>query len=222
MPERSMTERRFTLLSVAEAQRALYIDFEGVTGKPPVLLGTLRHRGRGAEPIVHQVVIDATFVAAGPEARAFDAAIETAVERATSQDRRIVAWSEHELNLVRSLVSDTMLIARFESRYANARALAQRWTNKLHPDERPAGGRLVDYLAWIGYEVPPGAGRGNVGDTIRALRPTLEGGRPLTANQRQKWARLLQHNRYDCDGMRAVCLRAAQELERDAQAPGLA
>lgn len=105
-----MTERQFKQLSVAEARRALYIDFEGVTGKPPVLAGTLRHRGRGAEPIVHQVVVDATFALAGPEARSFDAAIEIVVERAASQDRRIVAWSEHELDVVRGAGAAALIV----------------------------------------------------------------------------------------------------------------
>ena len=37
----------FKRLTEAEALRALYIDFEGEKGKPPVLLGVHR-RGRGA------------------------------------------------------------------------------------------------------------------------------------------------------------------------------
>ena len=108
---------------------------------------------------------------------------------------------------------DPELVARFERRYANALAVAKRWANKLHPGDKPASGQLVAYLALIGYEVPPDAEAGHVGETIRALRPRLESGRPLTPAQKQRWARLLEHNRYDCDGMRAVCLLATRELE---------
>ena len=59
----------FKLLSAVEARRALYIDFEGEKDRPPVLLGVLRRPGMGAEPSVHQVVVDREFDFAGPSAR---------------------------------------------------------------------------------------------------------------------------------------------------------
>ena len=105
----------FKQLSEAEARRALYIDFEGEKDKPPVLLGVLRHRGRGAEPYVLQVVVDADFEPAGPSARAFREAVEIVVLRAEHGDRRIVSWSQHDLEVVRRLGGDDPeLVARFE------------------------------------------------------------------------------------------------------------
>lgn len=204
----------FKRLTVKEARRALYIDFEGGRDKPPVLLGVLRRRGKAGEPKVFQIVVDPEFAPAGPEARPLREAIETVVKRAEKSDRRIVGWTEHDLDVVRTLGDvDADLVARFEARYANGRAVAERWMNKLHSGERPASGELVAYLALIEYQIPPDAGPGHVGDTIRALRPTLQGGRPLTANQDARWQRLLRHNRHDCAGMRAVCVRAANEME---------
>ena len=203
------------LLSAAEALRALYIDFEGEKDKPPVLLGVLRRAGRGAAPSVHQVVVDREFDVAGPGARELRDAVEIVVMRAERGDRRIVSWSEHDLEVVRRLGDDEPeLVARFERRYVNALALARRWAKVLHPEDKPADGKLSGYLSLIDYEVPTGAGPGRVGLTIRALRPTLRGGRWLTPGQRRRWAELLEHNRHDCAGMRAVCLRAARELER--------
>lgn len=134
--------------------------------------------------------------------------------RAEHGDRRIVSWSEHDLELVRRLRDDEPeLVARFERRYANALALARRWAYWIHREAKPLDGNLSGYLALIGYEVPTGGGPGRVGSTIRALRPTLHAGRTLTALQRQRWAELLEHNRHDCAGMRAVCLRSTYELE---------
>ncbi len=211
-----MTEsgRPFRQLSSAEAHSALYIDFEGLTDQPPVLLGTLRRGGRGDEPFVHQVVVDPVFAATGTETRGFLDAIEIVVVRAEHADRRIVAWSQHELDVVRQhCADDPPLIARFERRYVNALGVAKRWIARCHPNERPADGSLGAYLTWIGYEVPPGAGPGHVGDTIRAMRPTLEAGRPMTARQRSRWTRLLHHNQHDCAGMRAICIQASRELE---------
>ena len=191
------TARAIKRLSYAEALRALYIDFEGQEDKPPVLLGTFR-RGRGPDPYVHQVVLDPVFEAAGPEKRELKDAIEIVVRRAEKADRRIVAWTEHELDIVRRLGDDhPELVARFEARYANAHAVAKRWMNRLHPDDRPAEGTLAAYLDAIAHDVPPGAGPGHVGDTIRALRPALTAGRRLTPRQKARWTRLLQHNQHD-------------------------
>jgi hypothetical protein len=125
-----------------------------------------------------------------------------------------VSWSQHDLDAVRTLRDeDPELVARFERRYANALSVAKRWVSKLHPKDKPADGQLVGYLAMIGYEVPLGAGAGHVGQTIRALRPRLQKGKSLTPAQKRRWGRLRKHIRYDCDGMRAVCLLAARELE---------
>ena len=217
---KSTSEAAFKHLSADEAQRALYIDFEGGQDQPPVLLGILGHRGKGAEPNVFQVVLDPEFERAGPESRGLKEAIKIVVQRAEHGERRIVSWSQHDLEVVRGLRDeDPELVGRFERRYANALSLAKRWANKLHPEDKPADGQLAGYLTMIAYEVPPDAEAGHVGATIRALRPRLHSGKPLTAGQERRWARLLTHNRYDCDGMRAVCLLATKELEIAALEP---
>jgi hypothetical protein len=204
----------FEQLSATEASRALYIDFEGEKDKPPVLLGILRRRGRGPAPSVHQLVVDEDFEGLGLDSVAFQWAVERVVIRAERRDRRIVSWTEYDLEVIRRLrEEDPDLVARFEARYANAKRVAERWMNKLHRDDRPADGKLATYLAHIGYEVPHGGRPGQVGGTVKALRPTLQGGRSLTARQRQRWDELLEHNRHDCAGMRAVCLLATRELD---------
>ena len=209
----SSATRRFRILSSAEALRALYIDFEGEKDKPPVLLGAHR-RGRGATPFVHFVVVDQAFASLLEPATWLRDAIENIVRRAEHRDRRIVAWSEHELGVVRKLCADDPdLVARFEARFANARAVAERWRNKCHDGDRPDPGRLVDYLGLIGYPLPDEAVGGGVGETIRLIRDRLDRGLPPTDGQRARWSRLLEHNRHDCVGMRKVCLRATREIE---------
>jgi hypothetical protein len=131
----------FKRLSALEARRALYIDFEGETDKPPVLLGVLRRPGRGAEPYVHQDVVDREFEPAGPDARELRDAVEVVVMRAEHGDRRIVSWSEHDLEVVRRLGDDAPeLVTRFERRYVNALGLARRWATVLHPEDKPPTG----------------------------------------------------------------------------------
>lgn len=213
-----MTGRRsFKRLSAVEASRALYIDFEGEKDHLPVLLGILHRRGKGARPFVHQVVVDAAFDNLGCPVTTLRAVIENVAERADCRDRRIVSWSQHDLDVVRTLSQeDPELVARFEARYANALGVAKRWRNKLHADARSASGRLGDYLALVGYRVPREAVAGRVGATIRIVRPRLEGGRSLTVRQQERWDELLEHNRHDCAGMRLVCLRATEELDATA------
>lgn len=210
--------KAFKRLSAADALRALYIDFEGQKDQPPVLLGVLRRGGKGSTPFVHQDVVDEAFASLGVPTMSLRDAIEKVVFRAERGDRRIVSWSQHDLEVVRTLRDDDPeLIARFESRYANALSVAKHWRNKLHGGAKPASGRLADYLALIGYPVPQDAAPGKVGETIRVLCHRLEQGLPLTTAQQARWKRLVEHNRYDCAGMRRVCVRATMELDATAR-----
>ena len=208
-------ENAFRRLSAAEALRALYIDFEGEKDKLPILLGVLRRAGKGSTPFVHQDVVDEAFASLGVPAISLRDAVGKAVLRAEHGDRRIVSWSQHDLEVVRTLRDDAMLIARFESRYANALSVAKRWRNKLYDGAKPASGRLGDYLALIGYPVPEDAAPGHVGESIRVLRHRLERGLPPTTAQEARWKRLVEHNRHDCAGMRRVCIRATTELDAE-------
>ena len=206
--------KSFKQLSAAEALRALYIDFEGRKGEPPVLLGVQRHGGRGARPYVQQDVVDPVFAGLVPRYLPLHDCVENLVRRAEHGDRRIVSWSQHDLDVVRILENeDPELVVRFEARYVNALAVAKRWRNRCHGGDKPADGTLANYLELIRYPVPDDAEAGHVGDTIRDLRPRLARGLPLTAKQQDRWDRLVEHNRFDCAGMRAVCLRATRELE---------
>ena len=148
------------------------------------------------------------------EFRGLHDAVATVVRRAEHGDRRIVSWTEHDLNVVRTLRDeDPDLVARFENRYANARLIARRWRNKLHGGDNPESGRLADYLALVGYPVPDEAVAGQVGETICVVRRRLARGLPLTAAHQARWERLVEHNRHDCAGMRRICLSATRGLE---------
>jgi hypothetical protein len=68
----------------------------------------------------------------------------------------------------------------------------------------------------IGYSVPATHGPGNTGARISYIRERLpsRGGNfcRLTPTTKSKWTNVLQHNRHDCVGMRAVVMRAAADL----------
>ena len=205
------------MISPEDAGRALYIDFEGEKDKPPVLLGCANRVGRVAEPWAWQAVTSPLFgplaAADGIEVLPLPDAVERILQRAEKRDRLIVAWSEHELDVVKNYCPEHL--DRFEALYRNARTFAVHWRNTCHGGHRPATNTLCDYLALIGYEVPEGARPGRAGETIRILRTALDKGRgiaDLTENQLRRWRDLRDHNVHDCAGMRAVCLRAAQEV----------
>jgi len=198
-------------------KRALCIDFEGQKDKPPVLLGCATRTGRASSPPAWQYITDPTFE---PLARVgemelltLSAAVERILHRAEKKDRQIIAWSEHELNVVKAYCPEHL--ERFESRYVNARTYAVYWRNKCHGTDKPETATLANYLALIGHAVPIGAGPGDVGETIGLARKSLEKGfgvNGLTDNQRRRWELLREHNRHDCVGMRKVCTVAAAEI----------
>ena len=198
--------KQFKKLTAADARTAFYLDFEGNKDQPPVLMGYLR---KG--PVV-QYVVDPLFAETGVPSISLLQAVRTVVTRAQKQDRRIVSWSEHDLDIVRS-TKDAAVIRSFEARYVNARALAARWASRHRDIEKPGSGDIEHYFDLIGFEVPEAAGPGQVGSTIRSIRQRLAAGRPPTATQLERWADLLEHNRYDCEGTRLVAIRAATDLE---------
>lgn len=206
-------------VTVKSLRRALYIDFEGQKDKPPVLLGCATKTGKKASsPPAWQYITDSTFEplarAGEMELLSLPAAVLRIIQRAEKKDRQIVAWSEHELNVVKTYCPEHL--ERFESRYVNARSYAVRWRNKCHGGEKPEVGTLANYLVQIGHSVPKGAGPGDVGKTIGLVRKSLEKGigvDGLTESQQRRWDLLREHNRHDCVGMRKVCLCAAEEIE---------
>lgn len=209
-----MADRRFARLSHLEAQEALYLDLEGASNQPPVLAGVLRRPGRGEVPFVQHDIVDPLFAPLGAPAMDLAAFVRKIVARAEARDLRIVTWSEHDLRAVRTLRdAQPELVERFEARYANARRVAERWRNRCHDGDRPPDNKLASFLRLIRYEVPPVAAPGRVGETVRTLRARLAAGREPTRLQVQRWAFVLEHNRHDCNGMRAVCLAATADLD---------
>ena len=200
-------------------KRALYIDFEGQKDKSPVLLGCATRSGRAStSPPAWQYITDPTFeplaIAGDMELLALPGAIERILQRAEAKDRLIVAWSEHELHVVKAYSPEH--VDRFESQYVNARSYAVRWRNKCHEGRKPPTNTLADFMALIEHTVPPEAGPDEVGTTIARVRTSLEKGRGLaglTPDQLRRWQHLREHNRHDCVGMRKVCLIAAEEIE---------
>jgi hypothetical protein len=169
---------------------------------------------------VQQYIVDPSFAGLGGRIATLSEAIENVVRRAERRDRQIVAWSEHELTVVRTLRDeDPGLVDRFEARFANGKLVAERWRNRCHGGAKRESGKLVDYLRLIGYPLPADAVGGDVGETIRDIQGRLERALDPTPGQLARWDRLLEHNRHDCAGLRRVCLLATREIDADEVRP---
>ena len=209
-------------LTAEDAVRALYVDFEGNRDKPPILLGCTRKFSGDPAHVVTHVVTDPAFAplaaADGLESVSLADAVERILQRAEARDRRIVAWSQHELDVVRDHCPQHL--DRFAERYVNARSVAEYWRNACHDRVKPEVNKLAWYLDAVGWAVPEHAGPDRTGATIRILREALGRGRSvdeLTDNQRRRWRDLLDHNRHDCMGMRRVTVTATRELGERAE-----
>ena len=165
-------------------------------------------------PHVQSHVLHEAFAFAGDRPMSLAAAVESVVQRAEAKNRRIVSWTEYDLDVVRTLeATDPALVQRFVERYGNARAFAEYWRNKLHGGHKPEIGRLADYLGMIDYAAPAEAAPGDVAKTARAIEDRFENGQGPTPGQEERWGHLIAKNRHDCAGMRRVCVVAARELE---------
>jgi hypothetical protein len=226
-------------ISVDEARRAIYIDFEGRMDEAPVLLGAAYATGRPISAnkiaLLHYV-LDPTFQCVpdlhdiAPVYRyetrsaSLGQALNEVIRLASKRDRLIVSWSQHEVRMVLENGLKGMLAEEFAHRYRDGKETAKRWKRAFHGDvELPRGrsGRqhsLSNYLDLIGYELPEVAyGAGRTGENLKFVRSALElhgNWDHLTVRQQARWREVIGHNTHDCLGLRSVVTRASAELER--------
>lgn len=225
------------VLTPVEADRAIYIDFEGTKTDPPSLLGAVFSPGRGRVDqtrLVYQVDIIEPALASAVDAdlqrcpvlpqvraRSLVSVIGELVGRAEKQKRLLVSWSEREIDAVRAGGLPAELVERFDRCWVNAIPMARRWRRLAHPEVEFAwsadGGanKLSRYLDLIGYPCDPAGRSVSPAEAIRRVRGGLAHKgtfAALVTTQQQQWVDLIAHNYDDCAGMRAVVRAAAQRL----------
>ena len=206
----------------------IYIDFEqlGTPTARPALLGMLTTGGD--EPAAFTIfVLDPLLTHAAVAHQACRVAdLATAVSEVLAHDGPIVSWSEHDVRIVRRAGLPASLVRRFEARWVNALANVRRWKSRLYRDwNLPAldladGHALKPYMKAVGYEVPRSLAPGNaakwLGNVLQRLDAAGGDYRELSASAKRHWHALLEYNRHDCAGMRAVYERATRELTLEA------
>jgi hypothetical protein len=219
-------------VSVAEAQRAIYIDFEGTAVDPPSFIGVAWSQGNALKFVQH--VIEPQLWSAA-EAKSLKTGRGSCTSStwhtlteirslAEQENRRVFAWSNHERDLLVEHMPDNSDGAWFSSNVENAIKLAKVWKRRHFPDvefprdnPKRLNGRnqLSRYLTLIGYSVPKAFGPGNSAQRIRYVREMLQRKddyAALTPTAKAKWTKALEHNWHDCDGLRQLVLRCAKDL----------
>lgn len=212
------------LLSVEEARRGVYIDFEGSRDNP-ALLGMLLRQDDGSDDFVQFILDEALHPAWVFDAASFPTDVEVAAHVVlqfvddSEAPRRLFAWSSYEEDRFRELLGGDPLV-RIAKTITNARKLAAAWGNRHFPvptgEEPPLGKRnpLSRYLDLIGYQRHPGTAGTRPAEGIGAMVSALKkAGRvdlvPLEAAA--VWRATLRRNHDDCAGMREVMLRVARD-----------
>ncbi len=194
-------------LTALEVQRALYVDYEGNTDRPPTLLGW---RFDGA---TYARIVEPRFGTCARRYRVKDVdagdhadLVRALIEQSASEDRRIVSWSEHDWSHMLRVLSDSEQ-AFLQVHYRNAIPTARAWHRRTRGHTPPDGARLAYFMHLVGYPVAEKYGQGVVGDALRLLRNQLESGRTypeLTPAARKGWVSVVKHNAADLEGVQAV------------------
>ena len=223
-----------SLLTPVEAQRAIYIDFEGFQNKPPSCLGGVWAIGKkGSDDnlaCIHDIhqrelhpLIDAytpRFPAISQyEQRNFSISqsINDLARRAYKQDRRIVSWSTHEINKVAEAELEASLLETFKLNYRDGKITAKAWFQQLGLDTSNQSNKLIRYLEEADYPLTEDYG---LGQTTKRLKSVINGldnkgsWSELLRSQQANWENLLLHNFVDCHGLRYVVKLATNTIHR--------
>lgn len=195
------------MLTPAEADRAIYFDFEGFQHKSPALLGVL------IEDRLERIVLDPVLYPGakptGNRTGELKPEIEQLMELAAREGRALVGFTQHEPRVVTEFCG-----IELGDMYVDAHKLARRWKNVMHHDEHIDGYDLLSFLAFTLYPVPAHLGVQKTTERLGYVRNMLleRMYRHLTPSAKRKWWYLLSHNEHDCRGMRHLMQVVAAEV----------
>ncbi|MGZ5424319.1 MAG: hypothetical protein ACXW2V_06825 [Candidatus Aminicenantales bacterium] len=201
-----MTDPREPRLTPEEAERAIYIDFEGFLTEEPSFIGV------SIDSEFYQIVFDPALqlAAEAKHKRVGSGKLLTRelLERAVKEDRRIVAFTQCEKQICKRFYQIDLSPV-----YVDARSILKKWVDKTHPGLDPRPKSLKEYLRLIGYKRPTCLGEKQAARRIRAVRDMgLKKGsyEALTSVVKAKWTKVLEYNRIDVEGMRELCMKAVR------------
>lgn len=205
MSEPKSPKKQFSDITHAEAERAIYIDFEGFEKKAPHLIGVL------IEDTYQSIVLE-TELALAAEAKqlpvmGLEDVVESLLRQSVQEDRYIVGFSYHEKDTVLEYAGIDI-----SHRYRDAHKVAKTWANRLRGD-KPENWELVTFLKFIGFEYT-NYGQQKVTKWLRAVMDMSNKEGSLKACSRTvkgHWTKLLLYNEQDCRGTKALMLHALRD-----------
>jgi hypothetical protein len=208
-------------LSPDEVERAIYIDYEGNIAKAPTLLGW-RVDGVNCAAIIEPAFATCAGRFRAKHVKYTDHATlaRLLLQRASTEGRRVFSWSEHDLNLIKAVLSQEEK-QRLTLLYKNAIKPARSWYWHKNKVSAPDGS-LSFFCDITGFSVPDRFGIGIVGNALRLIRSQLLKGRDyadLTPKARSSWVSIVRHNRHDLEGMEHV-LRTIANAKVENQTAG--
>jgi hypothetical protein len=203
-------------INPAQAEKAIYIDFEGLMDAPPSLIGIM------VDGEFTQHVFDTRLLAAAKHSNLnyCDGTkfLSELVQKASNENRRIVAFSSYEKQTIKKYYDIDIADA-----YADARLIAKALRPTIFESTGLKPRDLKSYLTAINYKRGDYLGIKQTAPRIRAVASMLEkkpNFEDLTPTVKAKWTKVLQHNRIDVEGMRMlVLLSAEQHLSKEKNKP---
>ncbi len=187
------------IISLVEANRAIYIDFEGYVKEAPALIGIL------IEDDFEQIVLDEKFRGAAPYKDPIavipgKSVISELLARSISEDRKIVAFSTLEKEQCSRWYGIDI-----SQRYVNAKSVAGRWARKVNPEVRCR--TLKDFEIFTGYQRARDTGyQKNTSCLNAALRDLHSYGELRNPAPKKHWTNLRKHNHQDVEAMKYIVM----------------
>ena len=186
-------------ISLAEAERAIYIDFEGFEKEAPALLGVL------IDGSFEQIILDEKFRGAATYKNPMrfvpgKQLISELLDRSIKEKRRIVAFSAHEKEqCMRWYQID------ISNQYVNAKTVARALSKNIEGGTKPK--TLKQYEQLTGFERKKDTGvRLNTKCLREALVDLDRYGELRTKGRKTGWTKLREHNRQDVEAMKHIVM----------------
>ena len=209
--DRSLERKYSKTLTRDEADRAIYIDFEGREEKPPSLVGVL------VDNVYSAIILNPEFKSVAENRKLFEQPLEQFVtdtlSTACRERRVIVAWSEHELNTMQEFNDGTL-----EERYRNANKLVKNFFKtkptfkKLKKEikksakwnKNKVGLKDLLWLDYVKYVYPthlksfsPAKAISRMEDQLAKYSDYLK----VSPGTKRSFSNLITYNEHDCRGM---------------------
>ena len=186
-------------ISFAEAERAIYIDFEGFEKETPALLGVL------IDGSFEQIILDEKFQGAATYKNPMRFVpgrqlIGELLDQSIKEKRKIVAFSAHEKEqCMRWYQID------ISNQYVNAKIVARALSKNIESGTKPKNLKQYEQLTRFHRKRDTGEML-NTKCLREALKDLERYGELRNKGRRTGWTKLREHNRQDVEAMKHIVM----------------